>query len=163
VKSSSPQDDAKGFSLRAKMLLLSAAAFTGILVVVIASMVLLNEARIGGPSYKIIKDNKEALESIALLKSDLFQINNEMQKFTRETNPDTASKIEESIKNLTNDIELNFGIVLESIESPQKREAINKAETIWIEYKKTLLEELLPAVERGDAKKAATLMNGIQS
>jgi methyl-accepting chemotaxis protein len=145
------------------MLLLSAAAFIGILVVVIASMVLLNEARIGGPSYRIIKQNKDALESIALLKSDLFQINNEMQKFTRETNPETADRIEESIKNLTNDIELNFGIVLESIESAQKREAINKAEMIWIEYKKTLLDELLPAVDRGDAKKAAVLMSGIQA
>jgi methyl-accepting chemotaxis protein len=163
VKTSSTQDDAKGFTLRAKMLLLSAAAFIGILVVVIASAALLNEARIGGPSYKTIKQNKDALESIALLKSDLFQINNEMQKFTRETDPETAGRIEDSIKNLTNDIELNFGIVLESIESPQKREAINKAEKIWIEYKKTLLEELLPAVDRGDAKKAAALMSGIQS
>jgi methyl-accepting chemotaxis protein len=163
VKTSSTQDNGKGLTLRAKMLLLSAAAFTGILVVAIASLALLNEARIGGHSYKIIKDNKDALESIALLKSDLFQINNEMQKFTRETDPDTVRKIEETIKNLTNDIELNFGIVLESIESPQKREAINKAESIWTEYKKTLLEELLPAVDRGEVHKAATLMSGIQA
>ncbi|MBL0224917.1 MAG: methyl-accepting chemotaxis protein [Geobacteraceae bacterium] len=145
------------------MLLLSAAAFTGILVVVVASMILLNEARIGGHSYKIIEDNKDALESIALLKSDLFQINNEMQKVTLATDPDAAKKIVATINNLTSDIELNFGIVLESIESPQKREAVDKAQTIWIEYKKTLLEELLPAVSRGDIRKANLLMSGIQA
>jgi len=163
VKTSAAQDSTRGLTLRTRMLLLSAAAFTGILVVVIASMVLLNEARIGGPSYKLINVNKDALESIALLKSDLFQINNEMQKVTLATNPEASKKIESTIQNLTNDIELNFGIVLESIESPQKRSAINKAQTIWIEYKKTLLAELLPAVSKGDMQKANLLMSGIQA
>jgi methyl-accepting chemotaxis protein len=145
------------------MFLLSATAFIGILVVAVVSIVLLNETRIGGPSYKVIKENKDALESIALLKSDLFQINNEMQKITLATDPAAAKKIEATIINLTNDIELNFGIVLESIESPQKRSAIDKAEKIWIEYKKTLLEELLPAVSKGDILKANLLMNGVQT
>lgn len=163
MKTSPARDESKGFSLRTRMLLLAAAAFTGILVVVTVSMVLLNEARIGGPSYRAIKVNKDALESIALLKSDLFQINSEMQNFTRATDQDSAKSIENSIINLTNDIELNFGIVLESIESPQKREAINKAETIWREYKKTLVEDLLPAVRDGDAEKAGRLMDTIQA
>lgn len=163
MKSSPSQVNTTGFSLRAKMLLLSAAAFTAILVVVVASMVLLNEARIGGPSYKIIEDNKDALESIALLKSDLYQINNEMQKATLTTDRDAGKKIKTTIESLTGDIELNFGIVLESIESPRKREAVDKAQTIWIEYKKTLQEELLPAVSRGDIRQANLLMNGIQA
>jgi methyl-accepting chemotaxis protein len=163
VSTSTTQDGTRDFTLRTKMLLLSAAAFTGILVVVVVSMVLLNEARIGGHSYKVIKENKDALESIALLKSDLFQINNEMQKVTLATDTDATKKIEDTIQNLTNDIELNFGIVLESIASPQKRNAIDKAQTIWLEYRKTLLEELLPAVSNGDIRKARLLMSGIQA
>ena len=59
MKTSPARDESKGFSLRTRMLLLAAAAFTGILVVVTVSMVLLNEARIGGPSYRAIKVNKE--------------------------------------------------------------------------------------------------------
>jgi methyl-accepting chemotaxis protein len=160
---SSVQDSSRDFSLRTKMLLLSAAAFTGILVVAVVSIILLNEARIGGRSYKAINVNKDALESIALLKSDLYQINNEMQKAAVATDEDAARKIEKTIKNLTSDIELNFGIVLESIESPQKRDALNKAEAIWVEYKKTLLDEMLPAISRGDIRKANLLMNGIQA
>jgi methyl-accepting chemotaxis protein len=163
VKTSSAQDGSRDFTLRTKMLLLSAAAFTGLLVVVVVSMVLLNEVRIGGPSYKLIKENKDALESIALLKSDLFQINNEMQKVTLTTDMDAVKKIETTISNLSNDIELNFGILLESLDSPQKRSAIKKSETIWIEYKKTLLEELLPAVKGGYIQKAGLLMSGIQA
>ena len=163
MKTSSAQDGSRDFTLRTKMLLLSAAAFTGILVVVVVNMVLLNEVRIGGPSYKLIKENKDALESIALLKSDLFQINNEMQKVTLTTDMDAVKKIETTISNLSNDIELNFGILLESLDSPQKRSAIKKSETIWIEYKKTLLEELLPAVKGGYIQKASLLMSGIQA
>jgi len=163
VKTSSARNSTRDFTLRTKMLLLSAAAFTGILVVVLVSMLLLNEARIGGPSYRVIQDNKDALESIALLKSDLFQINSEMQNFMLEADKTAADKNEATIRSLVNDIELNFGIVLESIESPQKREAINRAEAIWNEYKKTLLDEVLPAAGKGDILKASYLMTGVQA
>jgi methyl-accepting chemotaxis protein len=145
------------------MMFLSAAAFTGIMIVAIVCMVVLNQSRIGGSSYEIIKNNKDALESIALLKSDLFQINSELQNFMLETDKAATDKIQATIKNLCVDIELNFGIVLESIESPQKRDAINKAETIWKEYKKTLLEEVLPAANKGDVLKASYLMSGVQA
>jgi methyl-accepting chemotaxis protein len=145
------------------MLLLSTAANIGILIVAIVCMVILNQSRIGGSSYAIIKNDKDALESIALLKSDLFQINNELQKFMRENDKATTNKIQDTITSLVGDIELNFGIVLESIESPQRKEAINKAETIWLEYRKTLLEEVLPAVNQGDNIKAGLLMSGVQA
>src|SRR6185369_12270152 len=110
-----------------------------------------------------INKNKDALESIALLKSDLFQINSEMQNFMLEADKTAADKNEVTIRNLVNDIELNFGIVLESIESPQKREAINRAEAIWNDYKKSLLEEVLPAAGKGDILKASYLMTGVQA
>jgi methyl-accepting chemotaxis protein len=163
VKTSSAQDSTRDLTLRTKMLLLSAAAFTGILVVVVVSMLLLNEVRIGGPSYMVIQKNKDALERIAFLKSDLFQINSEMQNFMLEADKAVADRNITTIKKLVNDIELNFGIVLESIESPQKREAINKAEVIWNEYKKTLLDEVLPAAEKGDILKASYVMTGVQA
>ena len=163
MNTSSARNSTRDLTLRTKMLLLSAVAFTGILVVVLVSMLLLNEARIGGRSYKVIQENKDALESIALLKSDLFQINSEMQNFMLEADKTAADKNEATIRNLVNDIELNFGIVLESIESPQKREAINKAEAIWNEYKKTLLDEVLPAAGKGDVLRASYLMTGVQA
>lgn len=162
MKTPTSRDGGSGLTLRTKMMLLSAAAFTCILLVAIVSMMLLHESRIGGSSYKIIKNNKDALESIALLKSDLFQINSEMQNYMLEADKAAAEKNETTIKHLVNDIELNFGIVQESIASPQKRQTINKAEAIWNEYKKTLLEEVLPAAGSGDVLKASYLMTGVQ-
>ena len=152
-----------GLTLRTKMVLLSASAFVGILLVGAISLFILNEVRIGGSAYRYIQKDKDALESIALLKSDLFQINSEMQDFKLVADPVAAEKNIATIKNLANDIELNFGIALESVESPGKHTAINKANTIWKEYQKTLLDEVLPAATKGDATKARHLMAGIQA
>lgn len=145
------------------MILLSAAAFVGILLVGLINLFMMNEVRIGGTTYRYIQKDKDALESIALLKSDLYQINSEMQNFMLEADPAIAEKNIAAIKSLTNDIELNFGIALESVESPERHAAINKANTIWEEYKKTLLNEVLPAATKGDVLKASYLMTGIQA
>ena len=152
-----------GFTLRSKMVLLSAAAFAGILLVTAISMFMINEVRIGGTVYRSIQRDRDALESIALLKSDLFQINSEIQNFMLEADPVAAEKNNATIIKLTNDIELNFGIVLESIESPGKHETINRANAIWNEYRKALLDEVLPAATKGDVLKASYLMTGIQA
>lgn len=156
-------DSLTGLTLRTKMVLLSAAVFLGILLVGVTSLFMMNEVRIGGTAYRFIQNDKNALESIALLKSDLFQINSEIQNFMLEADVASAEKNISTIKNLTNDIELQFGIALESVESPGKHTAINKANTIWLEYRKTLLDEVLPAATSGDVLKASYLMTGIQA
>ncbi len=155
-------DSQTGLTLRTKMVLLSAAAFCGILLVGAISLFMMNDVRIGGTAYRFIQKDKDALESIALLKSDLFQINSEMQNFMLETDSAVAAHNITTIKELTNNIELNFGIALESVESPGKHATINKANAIWKEYRKTLLDEVLPAAAAGDVLKASYLMTGIQ-
>jgi methyl-accepting chemotaxis protein len=124
---------------------------------------MMNDVRIGGTAYQFIQKDKDALESIALLKSDLFQINSEMQNFMLESDGNVAAKNIATIKNLTNDIELNFGIALESVASSKKLADISKANDIWKEYRKTLLDEVLPAATKGDILKASYLMSGVQS
>ncbi|MDA8430380.1 MAG: methyl-accepting chemotaxis protein [Geobacteraceae bacterium] len=163
MKTSSSQNGTSGLTLRTKMILLFTAAFTCILLVAVVSMILLNESRIGGPSYTLIKNNKDALESIALLKSDLFQINSEMQDFMLEGDVTVANKSEATIKKLTTNIDMNFNNAIASIESPQNRDSINKTRRIWQDYKKTLLDEVLPAVAKGDILKASYLMTGVQT
>ena len=150
-------------TLRTKMVLLSAAAFLGILLVGAISLYMMNEVRIGGTAYLFIQKDKDALESIALLKSDLFQINSEIQNLLRASGTATAEKNIAAIKDLTNEVELNFGIALESVEAPGKRAAINKANSIWKDYENTLLNEVLPAATKGDVLKANSLMTGIQA
>lgn len=145
------------------MILLSTAAFVGIFLAGAISLIMMNEVRVGGTVYRSIQKDKNALESIAFLKSDLFQINSEMQNFMLESDPAAADKNITTIKNLSKDIELKFGTVLESVESPGKHDAINKANAIWKDYQKTLLDEVLPAASKGDVLKASYLMTGIQA
>ena len=154
--------EGKGLSLRIKMMLLSGLAFIGMLIVTAISVYLMNEVRIGGPAYKTIRNNMDALESISLLKSDLFEINNEIQDFMLENDKGAAKTKIALIEELTTDIDLKFGIVLESVESQSKRETINKADGIWQEYKKTLMDEVVPAAVQGNIVKAGSLMTGIQ-
>jgi len=163
VQTTSNPPNGNGFSLRAKMTLLSTAAFSGILLVALLSILLLNQVRIGGSTYRIIQANNNALENIALLKSDLYQISNEMQNFMLETDPTAIDKIVTTVKQLTGDIDSKFGIVQKSMNSPRDREVINKTYTIWSDYKKTLLNEVLPAAERGEVLKASYLMTGLET
>ena len=163
MQSTTRTKSGNGFTLRTKMVLLSAAAFTGILFISVVSMLLINQVRIGGSTYNSIRLNKDALESIALLKSDLYQINTEIQSFMIEGDAASAKRNISTIKELSTDIDLKFGIVMESIESSSKRTAIDKSNTIWNEYKQTLLNEVLPAAEKGDVLKSSYLMTGIQA
>ena len=155
--------DAKGLTVRTKMFMLSAVAFVGMLIVTVISLCLINSVRIGGPAYKTIRKDMAALESIALLKSDLYQINTEVQNVVQKTDKVNLDKKIAFINELTGDIDLNFGKVMKSVESASTLEIINKAKVIWSEYKRTLLEEILTDINKGNSLKAGTLISGIQS
>lgn len=163
MKTTSSYQRLSGVTLRTKMVLLSAVAFVGILLMSIISLALINEVRIGGTVYQGIQKDKDSLESIALLKADLFQINSEMQNFMLEVNPESANRNIATIKALTKNIDKNFDGLSASLQSDQKREIITKTRTLWKEYEKSLLQEVLPAVATGDILKASYLMTGVQA
>ncbi|MDO9067513.1 MAG: methyl-accepting chemotaxis protein [Deltaproteobacteria bacterium] len=152
-----------GLTLQTKMSLLSAAAFVGILLVAVVGLFLMNEVRIGGGAYHTISNDKDALENIALLKSDLFQISNDMQSFMMETDKVLAGKIMADIKRLSKNIDERFEVGSNLMETQNKKDSINKANKIWKEYKKTLLDDILPAISQGDSLKATYLLVGIQT
>jgi methyl-accepting chemotaxis protein len=152
-----------GLTLRTKMFLLSLVSFFAILIVVLLGTVLLNEVRINGSSYQTIRNSKDALEKIALLKSDLYQLNGEVLAFMGADDRASANPLLLKIKDHTDDIDFKYDDVLGLIESKEKRESIIKAESIWNDYKKTLLEEIIPSVQRGDYHRANSLLDGIQA
>ena len=152
-----------GLTLRTKMVLLSVSAFVGFLLVTAISLILMNEVRIGGAAYKTIANNKDALENIALLKSDLYQINYDVQCFMMESDKAVAGKVAARINKLTSDIDKKFEVGLRLAEVQARRDVINKAGTIWKEYKKTLIDEVVPAASHGEIYKASNLMSGVQA
>lgn len=152
-----------GLTLRTRMFLLSLVSFTAILVVIVLGVLLLNEVRINGGPYKTIRNSKDALEKIALLKSDIYQLQGEALSYMHERDQATAQTLLQKIQDHTDDIVFKYEDVLELIESPQKREAIVKAEAIWDDYRQTLLEEIIPSVQRGQQAQAEALTAGIQA
>ena len=152
-----------GLTLRTRMFLLSLVSFTAILVVIVLGVLLLNEVRINGGPYKTIRNSKDALEKIALLKSDIYQLQGEALSYMHERDQATAQTLLQKIQDHTDDIVFKYEDVLELIESPQKREAIVKAEAIWDDYRQTLLEEIIPSVQRGQHAQAEALTAGIQA
>lgn len=162
MEDSTPGTTCSGLKLRTRMFLLSLVSFTAILIVVVLGAMLLNEVRINGSNYKTIRNSKDALEKIALLKSDIYQLNGEVLAFMAERDRNDAQALLAKIKDHTDDIDFKYDDVQGLIESQQKREAIIKAEAIWNDYKKTLLEEIIPSVQRGDMVRANALLSGIQ-
>lgn len=151
-----------GLKLRTRMFLLSLFSFTAIVIIIIMGAFLLNDVRINGSNYKTIRNSKDALEKIALLKSDIYQLNGEALAFMSEKRGPAAEALYTKIKDHADDIDFKYDDVKGLVESLEKRETIIKAESIWNDYKKTLLEEIIPAVQRSDLARAHTLMNGIQ-
>ncbi len=151
-----------GMKLRTRMFLLSLASFAATLIVALLCGLLINDVRINGPNYQIIRNSKDALEKIALLKSDIHQMNAQVMAFIAEQDKDDANTLFEHIKEHADDIDFKYEDVQRLIESHEKRKDLAKAEGIWTEYKKTLLLEIVPAVQRGDSYLANSLLTGIQ-
>ena len=152
-----------GLTLRTRMFLLSLVSFAALLIVILLGVLLLNQVRINGSSYKTISNSKDALERIALLKSDIYQLQGEALSYMHERDPGSSQALLEKINDHTDDIDFKYDDVLELIESSEKREALIKAAAIWEDYKKTLLEEIIPSVQRQELNQAVILTNGIQA
>ncbi len=151
-----------GLKLRTRMFLLSLVSFAAILIIILLGALLLNEVRINGSNYKTIRNSKDALEKIALLKSDIYQLNGEVLAFMAERDKAEAAALLSKIQDHADDIDFMYGDVQDLIESQQKREAIIKAERIWDDYHKTLLQQIIPAVQKGDLQQANALLSGVQ-
>ncbi len=158
-----PAAKCSGLTLRTRMFLLSLVSFAAILIVIMLGILLLNEVRINGDVYKTIRNSKDALEKIALLKSDIYQLQGEVLTYMQEQDHTAAKALLEQIQDHTDDIDFKYDDVLDLLDTPQKRESITKAEAIWQEYKKTLLEQIIPAVQRDDLQQAIALTKGIQT
>lgn len=162
MEKNNPGTSCSGLKLRTRMFLLSLVSFSSIIVVVVLGALLLNAVRINGYNYKTIRNSKDALEKIALLKSDIYQVNGEVLAYIVERNQANSVKMVSIIEDHVGDVDFMFEDVQDLIESQQKRETLTQAEKIWNAYRKTLQEEIIPSVQRGDMDHARDLLNGVQ-
>ena len=159
---SSPKNKCNGLSLRTRMLVLSLVSFLAIFIVIAMGAVLLNTVKINGPTYKKIRVSKDALEKIALLKSDIYQLSGEIHQYISEVDKVASENLLARIKDHADDIDFKYEDLNNMIDSKERKENIVKSEAIWGEYKETLLKEIIPAIQRGDRTRAMALASGIQ-
>ena len=144
------------------MLVLSLVSFLAIFIVIAMGAVLLNTVKINGPTYKKIRVSKDALEKIALLKSDIYQLSGEIHQYISEVDKVASENLLARIKDHADDIDFKYEDLNNMIDSKERKENIVKSEAIWGEYKETLLKEIIPAIQRGDRTRAMALASGIQ-
>jgi methyl-accepting chemotaxis protein len=148
--------------MRDKMILLSLIVFIGFLVSTLASVYTVSEVKVGGRLYVTIKQSKDALEQFALLKSDLNQIRAESLGLIGESDSDKRSQMKAVIEQLSKDANEKFALLVKLTASEEKQLAISDAQTTWEEFSATMTNELIPALEAGDAAKARELATNVQ-
>lgn len=160
MNSNKPQNSSGFKNLSGKRLLYFVTALVCILMTSAVAIILLNKIVVGGANYNAIKKNTDAIENIAIINSNLYQILNEVRPIMHDTDKGTAITM---ARLLTLDIDKRFITLQDLIKSSGRKEIVNKVDLTWKEYKKTLMEEIIPASAKGDKLKIAYLTTGIQS
>ena len=152
----------KDMRLRNKLILLTVIVFSGFALLSVMGTYVLNKVRVGSKTYLTIKTNKDALEKIALLGSDLNQFRAETAILIDETNSDKAEQIKANLMELKTVIDSRFTDLLSAMTGEEKKLAIQDAQATWTEFLSTVENEFLPARERGERSLARELAMGIQ-
>jgi len=155
--------EARHWKLRTKMLLLAAIVFAGFALSTVLATLTLNQVKVGGALYSQIKNDKNSLERIALLLLNLNKVNAEVYLLVAETDPDRMKASIEKLGLLEGEITEKFAAVSRTLDSDEKRVAVQDAEATWKEFSATLAGEVMSAVQRNDRVKARELALGVQA
>lgn len=148
--------------LRTKMFLLAAVVLAGFLTSILTGLQVVRQVRVGGEIYGTIKEYKDLLENIAMLRADLNQVRAESFNLILETDPDKINQIESALSELKGVVDIRFANTLGKVLIEDKQIAIKDAQTTWQEFAATLRDEILPALRSGDRAAAQSIAGGIQ-
>ena len=152
----------KNVQLRKKLWLLTIVVLVGLACSFGTGLYLILNVRIGSSLYKTIKANKDSLEQIAKLSSQLNNYRADMSIIIDETEQDKISQITSNLNRLKGEIDEAFAGLLSRIENEEKKVTIQDAQTTWVEFIATVESELLPAVSAGQRAAARDIATGIQ-
>jgi methyl-accepting chemotaxis protein len=160
VTTDAPTNSSPFKLLKGRKLLLQVTVLVCIITATAVSAIQLNNIIIGGTGYSTIKSSTAAIENIALIGSNLHQIINEVRPIMHDADKGAAITMARLLA-IEND--KRFANLQELVKRGGRREIVIKADATWKEYKKTLLEEIVPAAGKGDRLKIAYLTTGIQA
>jgi methyl-accepting chemotaxis protein len=148
--------------LRAKLVLIAALALAGMGATLAGGLWLVRTVQVGGPLYAHIRENKDSLEALALLRADLNQVRAELAALASEPDPARLPVLRARLGEIRAVVLDDFAVVERSLRDELDRSAIQDARSTWDEFATAIDEGIVPAVEGGRAAVALRLLQGPQ-
>lgn len=147
----------RDLKIRSKLLILVAISFASFVLSVTIEIYILARSKVGGPLYHQIKVYEDSSERIALLKSDLNEVQMVLITMIYETDKDKLKQLETRIKEISTSINTEFQEIVETIDEEDIKAGLEDAFFTWKEFDKTMDEEIIPAIFAGYRAKASEI------
>ena len=151
-----------GLQLRTKMFVIAFAALGGMALTLAANLWTIETVKVGGPLYAQIRDRKDALEHLAILRADLNQIRAELAALAGEANVERMGPLKTHLAEVKRVVNDDFAVVAPVLRDETDRGALEDARATWDEFVATMDDVLVPAAEGGRQAQALRLLQGVQ-
>lgn len=148
--------------LKNRLLLLLGIVIIGFILLMLFGIGTVDKIKVGSKLYMEIKNNKDLLEEITLLKVDLNEIRALLLTMLAITNRDTLNQLHHKIKELSRNIDTELNKTIDLIKEEEMKTALALAQSTWREFRDTRDNEIIPAIFSKDTAKATELALGIQ-
>jgi len=148
--------------LRAKLFLIAFGVLAGMALSLAVSLWTIETVKVGGPLYGRIREYKDSLEGMAILRADLNQVRAELAALVSEGNPERIPPLKAHLAQVKQEVNDDFAEVQRSLRDELDRGAMEDARATWEEFASTMDEALIPAAEAGRQAVALRLLQGAQ-
>ncbi len=148
--------------MRTKMFLVAFGALAGMGLTLAAQLWTVETVKVGGPLYAQIRDRKDALERLAILRADLNQVRAELAALVSEANPERIAPLKDHLAEVKQVVVDDFAAVQGALHDDLDRSAMEDARSTWDEFATMTDDVLVPAAEAGRQAQALRLLQGPQ-
>ncbi|HUL60673.1 MAG TPA: methyl-accepting chemotaxis protein [Anaeromyxobacteraceae bacterium] len=149
-------------TLRRKALLVALLALAGMAATVAANVWTVHTVKIGGALYQRIREYKDSLEALAILRADLNQVRAELAGLVSESDPERLPPLKAHLAQVKGVVADDFAAVQRAVTSEADRAALDDARGTWDEFVSTMDDALIPAAEQGRQAAASALLRGAE-
>jgi methyl-accepting chemotaxis protein len=148
--------------LRTKLFLIAFGALAGMALTLGVNLWTVETVKVGGPLYARIRDYKDSLEQIAILRADLNQVRAELAALVSEGNAERIAPLKAHLSQVKQVVADDFAAVQQVLRDDLDHAAMDDARATWDEFVTTMDDALIPAAEEGRQAVALRLLQGPQ-
>ncbi len=149
--------------LRTKLLLLMAVLLACFLIITLTGIQTINRIRMGSPLYTKVALLQEKLRTGIRLKADMYRLYTEELRLEEETAAERMRGRISAIDKLAADISSGFSSLESNLDTSMAGKDLAGIRKSWQELSSASLNEILPAVRRGDRSRIRELSSAVRS